>query len=90
MTAKSRDIRGPTRYNSDKPARERPPGRSQARTTRTRTTTARIARTETVTMTPAQHRDAIEALAVLIARWHEAHDQDSAPGRDHHSEPVAA
>lgn len=89
MTAKSRDIRGPTRYNNDKPARERPPGRSQARTTRTRTPAIRIARTETVTMTPAQHDDAIEALAVLITRWHHDHPGHN-PDQDRDGQPVAA
>lgn len=34
-------------------------------------------------MTPAQHGDAIEALAILIARWHHDH-----PSRD--GESVAA
>jgi hypothetical protein len=41
-------------------------------------------------MTPAQRDNAIEALAVLITRWHEAHDQDSTPDDSRDGEPVAA
>jgi hypothetical protein len=88
MTRKSRDNTGPTRYNGDKPARSRPPTYGTSRTTRTtRTGTTRIAGTETVTMTADQYENAIEALAVLITRWHHSqHDDD--PDRD--GQPVAA
>jgi|GEM_PF-3023687 len=67
MIDKSRDNTGPGRYNSTKPARSRPPTYSATRTTRT--PAIRIAGTETVLMTPAEHEDAIEALAVLISRY---------------------
>lgn len=67
MAAKSRDNRGPGRYNGDKPSKSGPPTYSQTR--RTRTSAVRIAGTETALMTPAEHEDAIEALAVLIARY---------------------
>ena len=67
MAVKSRDNRGPGRYNNGKPAKSGPPTYSQTR--RTRTSLVRIAGTETVLMTPAEHEDAIEALAVLIGRY---------------------
>src|SRR5260370_17427824 len=79
MSEKSQDNKGPPAYNGNKAAHGRPPTYSQARTTRPRT--IRVAGTETVTMTPAQHDDAIEPLAVLIPPWH--HDPHPAPALRH-------
>ncbi len=67
MAARNRDNRGPGRYNGDKPAKNGPP--AYRKTRRTRTSLVRVAGTGTAVMTPAEHEDAIEALAVLIGRY---------------------
>jgi len=71
-----------TTYNESTPSNS--PAEPVARIPRQRRrpaptiTDVRVARIETVTMTPAEETEAIEALAVLIARYWREHPEQAA------------
>ncbi len=84
MPRSNDDNRGPTRYNKDKPARSGPPKyagleRPTARSAGESLTALflsgriRVTRIETVAMTTTEYEDAVEALAILIARYWDDH-----------------
>jgi hypothetical protein len=61
MTQKKAENNSSVRYNSNRPGSHGPPSRIRP---------FRVTRIETVTMTPAEYDNAVEALAVLItAHW---------------------
>jgi len=87
MNARNNDNDRPGRYNSNRPGQSRPPppGRGRA----ARSGTIRIAGHETRIMTPQEHDNAVEALAVLVRRWLEYHP-DPCPACTADDQPAAA
>lgn len=80
MARKTSDNRGPTRYNKGKPARSGPPKYAGLQRPTTRSdggspeasvppVRIRVTRIDTAPMTTTEYQDAVEALAVLIARY---------------------
>jgi hypothetical protein len=84
MPRSNDDNRGPTRYNKDKSVRSGPPKYAGLQRPTTRSAgkglTAlflpgriRVTRIETVAMTTTEYEEAVEALAILIARYWDDH-----------------
>jgi hypothetical protein len=88
MTPTTDDNRGPTRYNRNKPARSGPPKYAGLQRPLTRSggdsppasflpVRIRVTRIDTAPMTTTEYQNAVEALAILIARYWDDHPDTS-------------
>ncbi len=89
MTRRNDENRGPARSNEARPARSGPPKYAGLQRPITRSAgnpaavsfpgRIRVIRVEAVTMTAAEYDDAVEALAVLIARYQDDYPDHADP-----------